>query len=252
MYIYTWHYPSTQFKTLSRASFKDALTSPHYTLGKTARNLTGKTGQPSHCRNSHRRCLSSLGLSVGLLGRAACLLPLSIATRAGEMDRMVVSLLTLQQLLRKFACFSSRSLFLCFSVWILMLKTAQNIKDSYSKTAGWAPHASGFSPPPRGSRIASSARSIQNIPPLFLPPRHFSIPSFSVSLQIKPLILVLIIDSSVPLSPTLSILYIFIFLLKAASQNWSRGLLPFLLLCIATIAATSGRNQLLNYSVWDR
>lgn len=57
-----------------------------------------------------------------------------------------------------------------------------------------------------------------------------------------------ITNSSVSLSP---MLYIFIFLYKAASQKWLEKLLPFLLLSIATTAATSGRNQLLNYSVWE-
>lgn len=82
MYIYTWYYASTQLKMLSRASCKGTLTSPHFTWGKTGRTLAGNTGQ-----FSHRRCLSSLRLNIGLLHRAAWLLPLPITMGAGEMGR---------------------------------------------------------------------------------------------------------------------------------------------------------------------
>lgn len=98
---------------LSRVSPKDAPTSPRDTLRKRARILAGNIAQPSHCRKQSQE-VPLTTLSVGLLRRAACVLPASITIRAGEVGRMVLSLVTVQQQLRKFACFPSRSLFLFF------------------------------------------------------------------------------------------------------------------------------------------
>lgn len=81
---------------LSRVSPKDAPTSPHDTLRKTARILAGDIAQPSHCRK-HSQEVPLITLRVGMLHRAACVLPVSITIRAGEMGRMVLSLVTVKQ-----------------------------------------------------------------------------------------------------------------------------------------------------------
>lgn len=63
------HDSSTQSKMLSRVSPKDAPTSPHDTLRKTARILAGNRAQPSHCRK-HSQEVPLITLRVG--HRAAC------------------------------------------------------------------------------------------------------------------------------------------------------------------------------------
>lgn len=114
---------------LSRVSLKDAPTSPHDTLRKTARILAGSIAQPSHYRK-HSQEVPLITLREGLLHRAVCVLPVSITIKAGDMGRMVVSLVIVKQQPRKCACFSSRNIF--FFSWILMLKPVQNIETTYS------------------------------------------------------------------------------------------------------------------------